>query len=259
MENGYLLLPAGYRSFHAGDPITAQAIFVQAAAFGERFGDKDLVTLGLQGQGRALIRQGEIARGVALLDEAMVAVTAGEVSPLSAGGVYCSVLEALRRDLRSAAGAGVDVGAGDAGARRSRTWFPTAAIAWCGARSFCNCTAPGRMRWSGRSGRWSGSPVPHRSRGVGAAFYQVGEIQRLRGKFAEAEEAYRQAGQWHRSQGPGLAQLRLAQGRVDAANAAIRRMAEEVQRNRAPRQGSGCLRRDRSRRRGCRGGARRRR
>ena len=67
---------------------------MQATAIGGRFGDKDLVTLGLQGQGRALIRQGEVARGVALLDEAMVAVTAGEVSPLNAGGVYCSVLDA---------------------------------------------------------------------------------------------------------------------------------------------------------------------
>ena len=37
VENGYLLLPEGYRSFHAGDAVTAHAMFVQAAAFGERF------------------------------------------------------------------------------------------------------------------------------------------------------------------------------------------------------------------------------
>ena len=93
VEQGYLLLPSGYRSFHTGDASAAHALFVQAAAIGQRFDEKDLLTLALQGQGRALIRQGEITRGVALLDEAMVAVTAGEVSPLSAGGVYCSVLE----------------------------------------------------------------------------------------------------------------------------------------------------------------------
>src|SRR3954467_14682742 len=104
VENGYLLLPIGYRSIAAGDAVTAHANFVQAAAIGERFGDKDLVTLGLQGQGRALIRQGEITRGLALLDEAMVAVTAGEVSPLNAGGIYCSVLEGCGEifDLRRA-------------------------------------------------------------------------------------------------------------------------------------------------------------
>jgi ATP/maltotriose-dependent transcriptional regulator MalT len=50
----------------------------------------------------------------------------------------------------------------------------------------------------------------------------------VRGEFAEAEEAYQQASQWQRSPGPGLAQLRLAQGQVDAAQAAIRRIAEEV-------------------------------
>src|ERR1051326_4085589 len=93
VEKGYLLLPGAYRSFHAGDAATAHAEFVQAGAIGERFGDKDLVTLALQGQGRALMRQGQITRGLALLDEAMIAVTAGEVSPLNAGGVFCSVLD----------------------------------------------------------------------------------------------------------------------------------------------------------------------
>src|SRR5262249_49180721 len=57
VEKGYLLLPEGYRSFHAGDTVAACATFVQAAAIGERFGDKDLATLALQGQGRSLIRQ----------------------------------------------------------------------------------------------------------------------------------------------------------------------------------------------------------
>src|SRR4051794_13275291 len=92
-ENGYLLLATGYRAFHSGDPAAAHTAFVQAAACGERFREMDLLALALQGQGRALIRQGDIARGVALLDEAMIAVTAGEVSALSAGGVYCSVLD----------------------------------------------------------------------------------------------------------------------------------------------------------------------
>src|SRR5262245_1837607 len=69
VEKGYLLLSEGYRSVHTGDAVAAHEKFVQAAASGERFGDKDLVTLGLQGQGRCLIRQGKIARGVALLDE----------------------------------------------------------------------------------------------------------------------------------------------------------------------------------------------
>src|SRR5262249_40720038 len=93
-EKGYLLLPVGYRSVLEGDAATAYRAFVQAGAIGEHLRDRDLMTLALQGQGRALIRQGEVGRGVALLDEAMVAVTAGEVSSVVAGSVYCSVIEA---------------------------------------------------------------------------------------------------------------------------------------------------------------------
>jgi len=63
---------------------------------------------------------------------------------------------------------------------------------------------------------------------VGMAFYQQAEVHRLRGDFAEAENAYRQAGQWGREPQPGLAMLRLAQGQVDAAALAIRRVADET-------------------------------
>src|SRR6185295_8614216 len=104
VEQGYMLLPAAIRSVHEGDAAAAYAMFVQAASIGERFRDMDLVTSARMGQGRALIRQGEVARGVSLLDEAMIAVTAGEISPVMVGGVYCSVLEACSEilDLRRA-------------------------------------------------------------------------------------------------------------------------------------------------------------
>ena len=65
-----------------------------------------------------------------------------------------------------------------------------------------------------------------RQAAVGAAYYQQGEIHRLRGAFARAEEAYAQASRWGREPQPGLARLRLAQGRVDAAEAAIRRAVD---------------------------------
>lgn len=227
VEKGYLLLPDGYRSFHAGDTAAAHAKFVEAAASGERFGDKDLVALALQGQGRSLIRQGEIARGVALLDEAMVAVTAGEVSPLNAGAVYCSVLEAC--------GETFDL-------QRAQEWT-SALEKWCASqpdlvpyRGHClvrraellqlHGAWPEALEWAERACEWLGRPVAKPA--VGAAYYQVGEVQRLLGRFAESEEAYRRASEWNRTPAPGPAQLRLAQGEVDAANVAIRRIAEEV-------------------------------
>jgi hypothetical protein len=97
-------VPAGIESFAAGDPATAYANFDQAAAIGDRFRDPDLVTPARTGQGRALIRLGQIAEGMALLDEVMVAVTADEVSPIAVGSTYCSVIDACQEifDLRRA-------------------------------------------------------------------------------------------------------------------------------------------------------------
>lgn len=86
VERGYLLLPVGYRSVHGGDAAVGVKAFAKAGAIGDQFSDTDLTTLARQGQGRALIRQGEVARGVSLLDEAMIAVLAGEVSPLGFAG-----------------------------------------------------------------------------------------------------------------------------------------------------------------------------
>jgi DNA-binding CsgD family transcriptional regulator len=58
----------------------------------------------------------------------------------------------------------------------------------------------------------------------GAALYQQAEIHRLCGEFEKAEDAYRAASELGCEPQPGLALLRLAQGRTDAACAAIRRL-----------------------------------
>jgi DNA-binding NarL/FixJ family response regulator len=64
---------------------------------------------------------------------------------------------------------------------------------------------------------------------VGAAFYQLAELHRLRGEWAQAEEAYTQASQWGHSPQPGLALLRLGQGHAEAAAATIRRVVAEAE------------------------------
>ncbi|MBZ5632985.1 MAG: LuxR C-terminal-related transcriptional regulator [Acidobacteriia bacterium] len=227
VEQGYLLLPDAIRAVHQGDTAGAYHAFVKAASIGERFGDNDLVTSARMGQGRALIRQGEVARGVSLLDEAMVAVTAGEVSPVMAGGVYCSVLEVCGEIL--------DL-------RRAQEWT-SALERWHTAqpdvvpyRGHCMVR---RAEILQLQGDWPGAldqaqqacerllhPPPKAA--VGPAFYRRAELHRLRGEFAQAEEAYRQANQWERTPQPGLAQLRMAQGQVDSANSAIRHVAEAV-------------------------------
>jgi len=227
VEQGYLLLPVGLRHIGEGDVAAAYATFCRAAEIAERFGDPDLVALALHSRGRVLIRMGEIDRGVAMLDEAMAAVDAGDVSPIVVGDVYCSVIEGCLEifDLR-----------------RAQEW--TAVLThWCESqpdlvpyRGQCLVRRAEILQLHGewpdaleeaqqaceRLSRPPGEPA------AGAAFYQQAELHRLRGEFTAAENAYRQASQWGRRPEPGLALLRMAQGQNDAAEAAIRRTVDEA-------------------------------
>jgi DNA-binding CsgD family transcriptional regulator/tetratricopeptide (TPR) repeat protein len=234
VERGYLLLPEGIRCIRDGDPAAAFDTFDKAVSIGTRFGDPDLIAIAVNGQGRALIRRGETARGVALLDEAMVAVTSGEVSPMVAGGVYCSVIEACHEiyDLR-----------------RAQEW--TAALSeWCASqpdlvphRGECLVRRAEILQLHGawvqalEEARQACDQLsrPRVQPAAGAAYYRLAELHRLRGELTAAEDAYRRASEAGRKLEPGLALLRLAQGQIDLAVAAIRRLAEEARGSSRPR------------------------
>ena len=215
---GYLLIFDAIQHLVKGDPAAGHATFSRAADVASRFDDRDLASLACHGQGRALIHLGRIAEGVALLDEAMAAVIAGDVSPILAGDIYCSVLEACQEtfDLR-----------------RAQEWT-TSLTHWCAAQ-------PGLVRYRGECliyraevmqalGKWDDSERDAQAAcellmswpAAGAAFYRLAEIHRLRGEHAKAETAYSRAHERGRRPQPGLSLLRLAQGQIDAAAASIR-------------------------------------
>lgn len=227
VERGYVLVPAGLRALESGDCAAAFEAFGQAASIAARFGDVDLATLGCLGRGRSLIGMSETDRGVALLDEAMVAVTAGEVSPIVMGIVYCAAIEAFHEIL--------DL-------RRAQEW--TAALgAWCDSqpemvpfRGQCLVYRAELLQfhgaWPEASDQADQAQVlllrPPPEPAAGEAFYRQAELHRLQGRFVEADDAYREASRWGRRPDPGLALLRLAQGQVSAAWSMIRRAVDEA-------------------------------
>lgn len=224
--NGYVLIPTAIRKSFSGDPAGALVLFTEALVIGMRFRDTQLVTMARHGQGRALVTLGQVEEGVSLLDEVMVAVTAGEVAPAAVGPVYCSLLDSCHEILDW---------------RRAREW--TAELArWYSSQPdlvpFRGQCLVNRATVMQVDGEWTNAieavgqacellakPPAHRS--AGNAFYQMGELHRLRGDFAEAAESYRLASQHGRQPHPGLALLRLAQGQTDVAAAAIRHLMEQ--------------------------------
>jgi DNA-binding CsgD family transcriptional regulator/tetratricopeptide (TPR) repeat protein len=227
VERGYLLWPVMVEQEQAGDYEAAYATTVEGAGIGERFGDADLVALALFDQGRLLATHGRIEEGLGRLDEVMVAVSTGELSPIVTGLLYCGVIDACRQVYEL---------------RRAREW--TAALSrWCAEQpemvSFTGSCLVHRAEIMQVDGAWPEAlEEARRARrrfeqvvnrpAMGEAHYRQGEIHRLRGERAAAEEAYREASRCGREPQPGLALLRLGQGDNDAAAAAIRRVVGEA-------------------------------
>jgi DNA-binding NarL/FixJ family response regulator len=202
--------------------------FVDAGAIAERFADADATMFARLCRGYALILQGRVAEGVALLDEVMVAVTADEVAPLLAGIAYCQVIALCQAvfDLR-----------------RAREWTD-ALTRWCDSQPDLvpfrgNCLVH-RCEIFQLQGAWTEAlESARRARellagppawdALGSAYYQLAEIERLRGELSEAEESYRQASLAGRDPEPGMSLLRLARGRVDLALPTIRRALDEAE------------------------------
>ncbi|HEY9324865.1 MAG TPA: helix-turn-helix transcriptional regulator [Agromyces sp.] len=221
-----LLVAAALDHLASGDPSRAERTFAEAFAIAARVHDRDATALAQLGQGQALLMLGDAVGGLALLDEVMVAVTAGEISPVASGVVYCQVINTCHLAF--------DV-------RRAQQWT-IALDRWCGDRpemvmfsGQCQVHRAELYRFHGawgdavtaarvaqdrtRLGDWTGSF---------GAWYQEGEVQRLRGEFDAAERAFHRAAETGYPAQPGLALLRLAQGRARLARSSIDEAVDEA-------------------------------
>src|SRR2546429_8418942 len=203
-----MLMPVVLQHEAEGDWEGASATAASAAEIGERFGDSDLFALAIHVQGDILVRAGRVREGLGLLDEAMGTVTTETLSPMVTGSVYCGVILTCEQVYEL---------------RRAREW--TAALTrWCEQQ-------PDLLAFTGRclvhraqilqlQGDWTDalteaeradrrSEKAMNQASAARACYLRGEVHRLRGEFAEAEDAYRRASQLGSEPQPGLALLRF--------------------------------------------------
>ena len=229
-ERGYLLIPDLVAHAVAGEHEAGYATATEVAEIGARFGDQDLIAIGVHEQGHALVRQRHFEEGLRLLDEVMVTVTTGELSPIVAGIVYCNTIGFWQSVYEL---------------RRAREWTD-ALTRWCEEQpdmvAHTGVCLVHRAEIMQLQGAWEGALEEARRAGerfvggvlnervCGKAFYRQGEVHRLRGEWSAAEESYREASRRGYEPQPGLALLRLAEGNRDASASAMRRALEEASR-----------------------------
>ena len=226
VEYGYLMR---FRTVVAleidGDTESALQFAKQTFEIGNRLADKDLLALGIQDQGRALVDLGQVAQGMALLDEAMATILSGELSPLTVAKTYCNMISACERT---------------ADYRRASEWTEEARH-WCEPHE--GSPFPGicavhraeimRLRGSFQEAEREAHQVCEDARGyidvAGAAFYEIGEIKLRKRDFDGAAEAFREAHQRKHNPVPGLPLLLLEQGKTEEAKNLINRALTETQ------------------------------
>jgi class 3 adenylate cyclase len=227
VEHAYLEQLRAMMAYSRGDLQAAYEHGGRAVEIGARFQDRDIQARALTNQGEALVAMGRVEEGLALIDEATLAAVSGDLSPMATGIVYCNTIVTC---------------AELADYRRAGEWTD-AARRWCERQSIngfpgvCRVHRAEIIRLRGawaeaeREARQACTELQEFGLPIFAAdgFYEIGEIRLRSGDLGEAEEAFRQAHELGRDPQPGLAMLRLAQGKLKAAATSIGRALAETE------------------------------
>jgi tetratricopeptide (TPR) repeat protein len=220
-EHGALLRLHAMLAFDSeGDVEKALGLARRTSDIATRFRDRDLQALAMHDIGRMLVSKGELAQGMGLIDEAMAAAVGGELGPEVTGRIYCNMMGMCEKL---------------ADYQRAAEWSE-AARRWCeqhtesGFPGICRVHRAElmRLRGSWNDAETEALRAAQELRGfyniaAGEAFYEIGEIRLRMGDLKRAEEVLRQAHELGREPVPGLALLRLAEGKIDAARGLIDR------------------------------------
>ena len=227
VEHGHLARLRGVAANARGDVDAAQEDLRRALEIARKFGDRDLEALTLHNQGSVLIGAGEVDEGWALIDESAAAAAAGNLRPTATGSVYCWTITTCR-NLQEV--------------RRAGEW--TARFEqWCERTSL-----PGGWRGDCRvhhaevlrlHGRWSEAEAEAEAAcedflafnmpgEAGHATYELGEIQLRRGDLSAAGASFRSAIEAGQEPQPGLALLRLAEGKAGVGLSELTRALADV-------------------------------
>lgn len=217
---GYLAHLDAQMALDGGDVERAVELAREAGDAARSAGDPALRSLALMTEGTARLRSGTVAEAMAVLDEAMLPVQAGQVPPDVAGNLYCQMI-AICWEL--------------ADLRRAREWT-IATERWCAqfdsAVMFSGICRMHRVQLRQVSGQWDAAAEEARvvcaelvgmnAAVVAEGHYLLGELLRLRGQVADAEAAYLRARELGRDPQPGLALLMARSGHAESAVASVR-------------------------------------